>query len=78
MQDEIPNPGSTISLISSAQVRYEGVLETIQMRPDESSITLANGKRSCSCLLGTDYKDLTSKTSHTQLTFDIFNYRKFW
>lgn len=43
MTDEIPKPGSTISLISSAQVRYEGILEIIQMGPDESSITLANG-----------------------------------
>lgn len=46
MEDEIPKPGSTISLVSGAQVRYEGILEIIQMGPDESSITLANGTRS--------------------------------
>ena len=44
MEDEIPKPGSTISLVSSAQVRYEGILEVIQMGPEESSITLAKGK----------------------------------
>ena len=58
MQDEIPKPGSTLSLISSAQVRYEGILEALQMGPDESSITLANGTRLLSHLLGRDRKHL--------------------
>lgn len=44
VMDEIPNPGSTISLITHAQVRYEGTLDLIQMQPEESSITLANGE----------------------------------
>lgn len=70
MQDEIPKPGSTISLISSAQVRYEGILEIIQMGPDESSITLANGTLSAAALKH-NLKEKSSYSLQTQHFRDI-------
>ena len=60
VMDEIPNPGSTISLITHAQVRYEGTLDLIQMQPEESSITLANGEELSYMLL----KNVQWKRSH--------------
>lgn len=44
MSNEIPQPGSIISLISNAQMRYEGTLELINMGPEESSLSLSNGE----------------------------------
>lgn len=44
MASEMPQPGSLISLVSNAQLRYEGTLELIKMGPEESSLSLSNGK----------------------------------
>ena len=41
--DQVPKPGSILSLISKSQVRYEGVLDSIDMKSAESSITLSDG-----------------------------------
>ena len=44
MSNEIPQAGSIISLVSNAQIRYEGTLELIKMAPEESSLSLSSGR----------------------------------
>lgn len=47
MAEDIPYIGSRISLISKSDIRYEGVLFTIDM--EQSSIALKDGKINSMC-----------------------------
>jgi protein LSM14 len=50
MSAGLPELGSKISLISNADIRYEGRLFTLD--PQECTIALANGKLKKGCFFG--------------------------